>query len=292
MATSRMARRNLARQNLNTARKDAKGKLVTSGLNEIAGLVEFGLEATANNRSAYDAFEKGAEELGIEMDSGSGVMGKVKNFMTRSFTNPDKMMDKEFYSDDSRVYTGADVSFMGRMKSSKDPQVQMTLANLQKDGASLSEALNIGQDIKGGMSESDMEFKAKLSAQRRGGSGRYGKLGAKQSISSMDSGTGTLSQLAGVESSLTGGNMMMGSSTAFDLPEPKLNEVSRDAIKQAATGPDGQRLNFNTNDELFYYIDPTDKSKGTRKVKPGSDLWDSLGLNKLQEMQTDNKGME
>tara|TARA_R100001163_G_C5068454_1_gene208767 strand:+ start:5863 stop:6663 length:801 start_codon:yes stop_codon:yes gene_type:complete len=258
MATSRMARRNLARQNLNTARKDAKGKLVASGLNEISGLVEFGLEATAGNRSAYDAFEKGAEELGIEMDSGSGVMGKVKNFMARNFTSPDKMMNKEFYSDDSRVYTGADISFIGRMKSSKDEQVQMLLANeTTRVGKSLSEAFNIGQDIEGGMSESDIKFKADKAIERRG----TGGFGQTPSIASMDTGTGVLSDIAGIESSV-GKRDFDSSKFALEL----------------ATGPQGQPLEKNSKGQYIYKLDPNDPNSAYDVVAPGTRAYDLLGL--------------
>lgn len=292
MATSRTARRNLARQNLNTARKDAKGKLLTSGLNEIAGLVEFGLEATADNRSAYDAFEKGAEELGIEMDSGSGIMGKVKNFMTKSFTSPDKMMDKEFISNENRIYTGADVSFMGRMRSSKDPQVQMTLANLEKDGTPLTEALNIGQDIEGGMSESDIQFKANESIKRRG------MRSNRQSIGSMDSGTGTLSQLSGIESSMSTNTKGFFDKLNFDftkenaIPEGnlfnkdfKLDEGQRELIK-TFTGPDGAELKANSKGQIYYL----NKNGNAKVVVPGSDEWKKIGLDEME--MTNDKGME
>lgn len=292
MATSRTARRNLARQNLNTARKDAKGKLLTSGLNEIAGLVEFGLEATADNRSAYDAFEKGAEELGIEMDSGSGIFGKVKNFMTRSFTSPDEMMDKEFISNENRIYTGADVSFMGRMRSSKDPQVQMTLANLEKDGTPLTEALNIGQDIEGGMSESDIQFKANESIKRRG------MRSNRQSIGSMDSGTGTLSQLSGIESSMSTNTKGFFDKLNFDftkenaIPEGnlfnkdfKLDEGQRELIK-TFTGPDGAELKANSKGQIYYL----NKNGNAKVVVPGSDEWKKIGLDEME--MTNDKGME
>ena len=255
MATSRIARRNLARQNLNIARKDAKGKLVTSGLNEIAGLVEFGLEATADNRSSWDAFEEGAKELNITMDSGSGVTGKVKNFMTRNFTSPDKMMGKEFYSDDSRVYTGEDVRFVGRMKNTKDEQVQMMLADAKKGGKSLTEYLNIGQDIEGGMSESDIKFKADKAIERRGG------FGQTRSIASMDTGTGVLSELAGIESSV--------GKREFDSGKFAL---------ELATGPQGQPLEKNSKGQYIYKLDPNDPNSAYDVVAPGTRAYDLLGL--------------
>ena len=303
MATSRMARRNLAQQQLKVKQEASKTATITSGLQEIGGMLQLYGEATKPMRSAWKDFEAGQKELGIDSPMKpegnflQKLAGGAKDMFNKQFRMPENVHDgRTFFSDKSgkeMSYTGDDIQFAGRIATSKNPLVRQTLAAAQDGGKSFSEALGIGDEITGGMSESDMEFKAKLSAQRRGGSGRYGKFGAKPSISSMDSGTGVLSQLAGVESSLTGGNMMMDSSTAFDLPEPKLNEVSREAIKQVATGPQGQRLEHHSKTgDLFYYIDPSDKSKGSELVMPGTEMWTKLGLDKLQEMQTDNKGMK
>lgn len=308
MATSRIARRNLAKTQLESKRNEASGQIGSFLLNEVAGLAEFAITATEGNRSSWDDFEAGAGALNVDTKLGNqsvGVQEKpsmlqkafnpIKNFAKRNFTSADDIGGKEFVSDDNRTYTGADISFMGRMNKSKDPQVQMMLADIQKGGTSLTEALDIGQDIEGGISESDMQFKANESIKRRGMKNN------RQSMGSMDSGTGTLSQLSGIESSMSTNTKGFFDKLNFDFTKEnqtpdgnlfnkapsKLDEGQREAIK-TYTGPDGAELHYSTAGKVIYF-DKNDNNK-TVIIPPGSDEWKNLGLDDL-EMAND-KGME
>lgn len=305
MATSRIARRNLAKTQLESKRNEASGQIGSFLLNEVAGLAEFGITATQGNRDSWDDFEAGAGELNVNTKLGNqsvGVQEKpsmlqkvfnpIKNFSKRNFTSADDIGGKEFVSDDNRTYTGADISFMGRMNKSKDPEVQMTLANLQKKGMSLTEALDIGQDVEGGMSESDIQFKANESIKRRG------MRSNRQSIGSMDSGTGTLSQLSGIESSMSTNTKGFFDKLNFDftkenaIPEGnlfnkdfKLDEGQRELIK-TFTGPDGAELKSNSKGQIYYL----NKNGNAKVVVPGSDEWKKIGLDEME--MTNDKGME
>tara|TARA_X000001382_G_scaffold121773_1_gene104306 strand:+ start:920 stop:1804 length:885 start_codon:yes stop_codon:yes gene_type:complete len=294
MATSRMARRNLAKAQLQTKQNEAKGKFAQFAANEAAGLAEFAITATQDNRDSNKDFEAGKAELGIDtnMPADKGMFSGIKNFMNKNFTNANDMATKEFYSEDNRTYTGADISFAGRMRNSKDPQVQMMLRNNMEKGSSLSESLNLGEDFEGGMSELDMQFKANESIKRRG------MRNNKQSIASMDSGTGTLSQLSGIESSMSTNTKGFFDKLNFDFtkenPIPqgnifnealKLDEGQREAIK-TFTGPDGAELKANSKGQIYYL----NKNGNAKVVVPGSDEWKKIGLDEME--MTNDKGIE
>ena len=276
MSTSRMARRNLAQQNLNIARENAKGKLITNALDEIGGLVEFGLEATTNNRQSYDDFDKGAESLGIGMDSKigqqtvgvdksapRGMLGKavdkvgtsLSNFVTRNFTSADRLSDKEFVSDDGRTYTGADISFVGRMKNTKDPQAKMMLAQLEKDGGSLADALNLGEDNQNAITSSSI----------------FSDVGTPKM--SREGESGILSEFGGIETAMGGG---------IESDIGKGLDIDASKFSLEVTGPKGEKIEKNSSGQLYYF-----NEKGKAVVLPsGSTAYDVMGLN-TKEMRSE-----
>lgn len=302
MATSRMARRNLAQQQLKVKQEASKTATITSGLQEIGGMLQLYGEATKPMRSAWKDFEAGQKELGIDSPMKpegnflQKLAGGAKDMFNKQFRMPENVHDgRTFFSDKSgkeMSYTGDDIQFAGRIATSKNPLVRQTLAAAQDGGKSFSEALGIGDEITGGMSESDMKYKADLAVKRRGmGNNR-------QSIGSMDSGTGILSQLSGIESSMSTNTKGFFDKLNFDftkenpIPEGnlfnkalKLDEGQRESIR-TYTGPDGAELKLNSSGQVYYF----DKEGKGVVIPPGSDEWKKLGLDELE--MTNDKGME
>ena len=163
--SSRLARLQLKKAVNKIKRKSGEAAMAEVLGNEMGSIISAYGKGTAENRQANKAVATAGKDLGLDMgEKNLSPFQNPKDFLSNwgnklNLTGP---KDTNYTSKEGTSYSTQELKTYGRLKNSKNPIVQMTLGNMEKQGNPLSSMFGTKEgDVSIPKEPSNLEFNPK-----------------------------------------------------------------------------------------------------------------------------------